>query len=316
VRVEQPALVANRKYHAEEKDGATVNQQVPISDRARAQETDGGGGLREVTRDLAYLRTLIANVVLVGHPSDLNWVLVDAGVIGTKSRIRNAAEDRFGAGARPAAIILTHGHFDHVGVLEDLAAEWDVPVFAHDLERPYLDGKAAYPPGDPTVGGGLMAGLSGLYPTKPVNVSSRLHSLPADGSIPYMAGWRWIHTPGHSPGHVSFFREGDRTMIVGDAFVTTRPESAYATAVQSPEIHGPPRYFTIDWPAARRSVATLAALEPELVICGHGLAMQGAEMRAALDELAQSFDAIAVPESGRYVRDPASIERGNAYRNP
>jgi glyoxylase-like metal-dependent hydrolase (beta-lactamase superfamily II) len=292
-----------------------VNQQIPIGDHARVQESDGGGGLREVAPDLAYLRTLIANVVLVGHPAG-QWVLVDAGVMGTKAHIRNAAQQRFGADARPAAIVLTHGHFDHVGVLEDLAAEWDVPVFAHEFEHPYLDGRAAYPPGDPTVGGGLMASLSALYPTRPVNVASRLQSLPADGSVPHMPGWRWIHTPGHSAGHVSFFRADDRAMIVGDAFVTTRPESAYATAVQSPELHGPPRYFTTDWQAAQRSVETLAALEPELVVCGHGLAMQGAEMRAALDELAQSFDAIAVPQSGRYVKDPASLERGNAYRSP
>jgi glyoxylase-like metal-dependent hydrolase (beta-lactamase superfamily II) len=39
-----------------------------------------------------------------------------------------------------AAIIMTHGHFDHVGVLEDLAETWQAPVYAHELERPYLDG--------------------------------------------------------------------------------------------------------------------------------------------------------------------------------
>ena len=46
------------------------------------------------------------------------------------------------------AIVMTHGHFDHVGALEDLAEEWDTPVDAHPLEHPYLDGKASYPPGD------------------------------------------------------------------------------------------------------------------------------------------------------------------------
>jgi len=105
-------------------------------------------------------------------------------------------------------------------------------------------------------------------------------------------------------------------MVVGDAFVTTRPESAYATAVQSPELHGPPRYFTINWDDARHSVETLAGLEPELVITGHGLAKKGPEMRRALHRLARDFDAIAVPESGHYVGAPASAENGDAYRAP
>jgi glyoxylase-like metal-dependent hydrolase (beta-lactamase superfamily II) len=288
--------------------------QIPLGENARADETERPEGIREVAPDLAYLRALIANVIFVGAPSDRHWVLVDAGVMGTRSAIKDAAGVRFGR--PPAAIVLTHGHFDHVGVLEDLAAEWDVPVFAHELERPYLTGIAAYPPADPSVGGGLMAALSSLYPTRPVNVSTRFHSLPPAGSLPNMPGWRWLHTPGHAPGHVSLFRERDRSLIVGDAFVTTRPESVYATVVQAPELHGPPKYFTVDWEAARQSVETLASLEPELVISGHGRSMHGAALRAALHQLARDFAAVAVPPTGRYVDQPASVERGNVYLAP
>jgi glyoxylase-like metal-dependent hydrolase (beta-lactamase superfamily II) len=241
-------------------------------------------------------------------------VLVDAGLPGTAATIKAAAEARFGSGTRPQAIVLTHGHFDHVGVLEDLAEEWDVPVFAHPLERPYLDGTASYPEGDSTVGGGLLALGAKLFPTSPVNVSGRLRDLPDDGSVPVLPGWRWLQTPGHSPGHVSFFRDADRALIVGDSFVTTKQESAYAALLQTSEMHGPPQYFTIDWVAARRSVETLAALEPDLVVTGHGRAMQGSEMRAALSNLARDFDAVAVPAKGRYVAEPARVEDGTAYR--
>ncbi|MFC7553223.1 MBL fold metallo-hydrolase [Pseudoroseomonas wenyumeiae] len=206
----------------------------------------------------------------------------------------------------PAAIIMTHGHFDHVGVLEDLAAGWDVPVYAHPLERPYLDGSNAYPPPDPTVGGGAMALLSPLYPRAPVNVGSRLRDLPADGSVPEMPGWRWLHTPGHSVGHVSLWRDADRTLIAGDAIITTAGESAYATAVQEPELHGPPKYFTHDWQAAEASVAKLATLEPELVVAGHGLAMHGADMRAALHRLSQEFRQLAVPPMAASSMRPAA----------
>lgn len=115
-----------------------------------------------------------------------------------------------------------------------------------------------------------------------------------------MPGWRWVHTPGHTEGHVSLWREDDRTLIAGDAFITTAQESAYAVAVQEPELHGPPRYFTPDWAAAKASVEALSALEPELVVTGHGKALAGEEMRAALRRLARDFDEVAVPDQGRY----------------
>src|SRR3954467_8923245 len=94
-----------------------------------------------VTVDLSCLRVMIVNVAFVGRPGDPNdWVLVDAGLHGSAGKIRAAAEQRFGVGCRPKAIVLTHGHFDHVGALRTLADEWDVPVYAHELEFPYLTG--------------------------------------------------------------------------------------------------------------------------------------------------------------------------------
>lgn len=293
--------------------------QIPLDPKDRADDPAldkaRDDGTLEVLSDLAYKRLLMVNVAFAGEPGcgDRRWVLVDAGLPATASFIRSAAFERFGEGARPAAIVLTHGHFDHVGALETLAQEWDVPVWAHALEKPYLDGSASYPAPDPFVGGGIMPLTSPLFPRSPVNVGARLRILPEDGSVPPMPGWRVIHTPGHTPGHVSFWREADRTLIVGDAFITTNQESAYAVAVQEPELHGPPTYFTPDWQSARRSVETLAALEPELAVAGHGRAMRGPGMRRALHELARNFDELAVPKGGRYVDRPARAEDGSAY---
>jgi glyoxylase-like metal-dependent hydrolase (beta-lactamase superfamily II) len=300
-----------------------MSEQIPLSEESRADDPEidrhNDDSTHEVAEDIAYKRLAIVNVVFFGHPDagDRKWVLVDAGLPGFAGAIKRAAEARFGESSRPAAILMTHGHFDHVGSLESLADDWDTPIYAHLLEQPYLDGRSAYPPPDPSVGGGLMALTSPLFPPDPINVSRRLRLLPDDHSVPHMNGWRWIHTPGHTAGHVSFWREDDRSLIVGDAFVTTRQESAYAAILQKAEMHGPPMYYTPDWDRAGESVRALAELEPELVITGHGRAMRGTEMRRALHSLAQHFDEVARPKQGRYAHEPAHADAsGTTYIPP
>ena len=273
-------------------------------------------GVHEARSDVAYRRIVFVNLLYVGPKGagDRGWVLVDAGVTkASEGRIEHAAEARFGKGARPAAIVLTHGHFDHVGAAQELAEAWDCPVYAHPLEHPYLDGRSAYPAPDPTVGGGLTAWSSGTFPRGPIDLGARLRSLPEDGSVPGMPGWRWIHAPGHTVGQVALWREADRTLIAADAFVTTDQESLYAALVQKPELQGPPAYFTCDWEKARETVRTLAALEPEVVVAGHGRAFGGESFRARLHELADDFDRLAIPEGHRYAERPALAEDGTAY---
>src|SRR4051812_44149074 len=162
----------------------TSSRQIPLDESARAddreRDSQRNDGTLEIRPDLAYRRLAIVNVIFVGPPGakDREWVLVDAGLVGTKAFIHSAAVERFGPHSRPAAILLTHGHFDHVGALEELSREWDVPIYAHPLEHPYLNGREAYPPPDPTVGGGLMALSSSLFPRGPIDVSGRLKALP------------------------------------------------------------------------------------------------------------------------------------------
>ena len=120
-----------------------------------------------------------------------------------------------GPGLAPSAILLTHVHPDHEGAARELAEAWGCPVFAHPAEIPIATGdfaamvRYAGPldrwlilPLMRAVGrrrreailaGGSLAGI--------------VQPLPPDGAIPGLADWRWIATPGHTPGHVAYVRD-------------------------------------------------------------------------------------------------------------
>ncbi|RZJ31998.1 MAG: MBL fold metallo-hydrolase [Flavobacterium sp.] len=255
---------------------------------------------REVLPDLFYYTNQIVNVIFIGRP-DGKWAIVDAGMPASGEKLIKVAEDRYGKGARPEAIFLTHGHFDHVGGIVEMLEHWkDIPVYAHPLEFPYITGQQAYPEPDPTVQGGMLAKLSSIYPHEPVTIGPTLKPFFGQ-NLPGFEDWTWIHTPGHSPGHVSFFRQSDRTLIAGDAFVTVRQDSFFKVLLQKEEVNGPPRYLTTDWPAARLSVEKLASLNPQLAITGHGTHMAGPELREGLQHVVADFENMAVPEYGKYV---------------
>jgi glyoxylase-like metal-dependent hydrolase (beta-lactamase superfamily II) len=262
------------------------------------------------------IKDLFVNMYLIHNPSENKWVLVDTGLRTSAAKIQKVANHLFWPESKPAAIILTHAHFDHTGSLRKLADEWDVPIYAHTLEKPYLTGVSSYPPPDPSVGGGLVSLLSFTYPKGPIDVSDRLLPLPEDGTVPGLPEWKYYHTPGHAPGHISLFRQRDRLLLAGDAFVTTDQESAFSVLMQNRKMHGPPKYFTYNWGSAERSVKMLADLEPAIAATGHGKPMAGEELRLALHHLADNFRELAVPRSGRYVDEPALVNLDGVQFTP
>jgi glyoxylase-like metal-dependent hydrolase (beta-lactamase superfamily II) len=176
------------------------------------------------------------------------------------------------------------------------------------MELPYLTGQSPYPPPDPLVGGGVMSLISRAFPRAAIDLGSRLRALPDEGRVPGFDGWRWVHTPGHTPGHISLFRDADRTLVAGDAVTTVKQESVLAVMTQRRKLHGPPAYFTSNWEQARVSAGRLADLEPSALITGHGRPMHGAAMREQLRALAGEFVLEAEPAFGRYVPVPARAD--------
>lgn len=267
----------------------TVPERFSLGEDARADRQGlGPDGTRHLLPDLAYKRLFVVNVCFLGNPAGYeNWVLIDAGVPGTLINLKQTAQLRFG-GRAPSAILLTHAHPDHVGCLQ-LSQLWNCPVYAHPLEHPYLRGKASYPSPDPGAAGGLLSKATMARTFPPLSLGPRLQPLPEDGSLPFMPGWRWLHTPGHSAGHVSLWRESDRTLLAGDALLTTSQQAAYAVNCHELALCGPPRMLTADWELAGESVRRLAKLEPELILSGHGRALRGPALREALTRLAETF---------------------------
>lgn len=260
------------------------------------------------------LKMVFVNIYMIKDLTNGSWFLVDAGLKGFTKRILKMANSLFGE-KPPTGIIMTHGHFDHRGCLQSLLKVWNVPVYAHAMELPYLTGASAYPAPDPLVGGGLMAISSILYPKNPINISSNVQKILGNG-IPGLQDWRVIETPGHTPGHISLFRDSDRVLIAGDAFVTTKQESAYYALSQQKKLSGPPKYFTPNWQAAEDSVRLLAALSPRTAATGHGKPMYGNELQVRLTELAVQFRQKAIPKAGRYVNKPAQADESGVIFTP
>ncbi|GAB3326177.1 MBL fold metallo-hydrolase [Larkinella ripae] len=275
-------------------------------------------GPYDVAEDVRGIKNLFVNVYFIGEPQPgAKWVLIDAGTPSGADSIRQKARELFGENNPPQAIVLTHGHFDHTGSLESLLKEWSaVPVYAHSLELPFLQGKSSYPPPDPAVGGGAMAYLSWMFPTGPSNFGDRVRPLPTEGPIPELPDWRVLHTPGHAPGHISLFRESDRVLIAGDAFTNTNQNSAIAVATQKEELHGPPAYFTFDWVASKRSIQEIATLNPTAAGTGHGKAIRGIQLPQLLEDLIHNFEEKEVPKGGRYVKQPAHTDEQGVVDMP
>ena len=240
--------------------------------------------MREIAPGVTLVSTVIANAYLVGTGD--SWVLVDACTPGHEDLIRRSAARRFGRESRPRAIVLTHGHFDHAGSAGPLADYWGVRIYAHSREIPFLTGQSTYPPFDLS-SPGFFTRIARFFPTSTVNLGARVINLEPHQPAPDLPAWETIETPGHTPGHVAFFRRQDRVLLAGDAVTTMNLDSFFGTIARRKQVCRPPVPATPDWAGARRSVELLAALNPSVIAAGHGRPMEGAAGQLA--DLAANF---------------------------
>jgi hydroxyacylglutathione hydrolase len=196
----------------------------------------------------------------------LGDIAVDAGTKGSAKRQIKALH-----GHTVGAHALTHAHVDHAGGSRRLVDAFDVPLWVGERDR--ADVESGRPAAPETWARPMVARLR----YEPVPVARSLREGDDIGH-----GFTVLETPGHSDGHVAFWREGDRTLVLGDVFLNMH----LLTTI--PGLHEPPRIFTRDPQRNRDSARRLAALEPELALFGHGPPLRDP---AALKAFADAFAA-------------------------
>ncbi|EJL41037.1 hydrolase [Brevibacillus agri] len=178
-------------------------------------------------------------------------VLIDTGFPGQIEELRTAMEKAGVPLTKLKAVILTHQDVDHIGCLPEILQECGhrVQVYAHALDKPYIQGEIP-----------LVKDAHLENPPK-----GRVDHTVVDGQeLPFCGGIRVIHTPGHTPGHISLYVRQSKTLIAGD--------SLYSVNGTLAGIHAP---TTLDMHAARLSLKKYVDLDIASVVCYHGGVSRG-----------------------------------------
>jgi glyoxylase-like metal-dependent hydrolase (beta-lactamase superfamily II) len=211
--------------------------------------------MRQIAPDVFHLPLAPRNWVNAYVIGD---VLVDTGLRTSSKTIKD------GLGGRELkAIALTHAHGDHGGSARKLAKELGLPVWVGAADREAAEtGKVVAKSPYDKPGLSVITGAVGNMPS--VSVARDLRE-----GDELTAGFTVLDTPGHSPGHVSFWRESDRVLICGDVFFNMH------LLTTAPGLRQPFDPFTVDPPLNRRSERRLASLEPAVAGFGHGPVIEG-----------------------------------------
>lgn len=231
---------------------------------------------------------------LFGAPSSVRptlfWdekeaVLVDAGFPGQLEQLREEIEQAGVALDRLTRLVVTHQDIDHIGGISALLALNDrIEVLAHEQDKPYILGEKQLIKLSPERMAQLAERLSSLPEKRRrvtiddfTNAKARVDRTLADGErLPYCGGIVVIHTPGHTPGHISLYLESSSVLVAGDAL-----------NVSDGRLVGPNPQLTPDLGQATGSLKKLAPYDIETVVCYHGGPYTAGDVNARIAELAE-----------------------------
>jgi hydroxyacylglutathione hydrolase len=185
------------------------------------------------------------NVYLLGD------VLVDASTRHAGKRILRQLD-----GHPVTAHALTHAHPDHQGASREVCQKLGIPFWVGENDADAAENPELLRDRQPSNFASTFAYRMWTGPGHPVDRHLR------EGDE--VAGFTVLDTPGHSLGHVAFWRESDRVLVLGDVL------NGMNLVTSMPGLHEPPKVFTPDPARNRESIKRVAALEPTLVCFGHG----------------------------------------------
>ncbi|WP_256757741.1 MBL fold metallo-hydrolase [Cohnella sp. WQ 127256] len=215
----------------------------------------------------------LPNEVMVVNPvllwGDKNaYVLVDTGMPGQLEALKQCLWEEELTLNDLDAILFTHQDIDHIGNLPHLLSEREgerPAILAHEADKPYIDGSRPLLKFNPQRYETLLQTLDEKDRNQFLSVfspssSNNVTHLVKDGDfLPYGGGITIIHTPGHTPGHISFYHHASRTLVTGDAMV-----------VVNGQLFGPEARPTLNMEEALHSLHKFTEFDISTVICYHG----------------------------------------------
>jgi glyoxylase-like metal-dependent hydrolase (beta-lactamase superfamily II) len=201
--------------------------------------------MQQIADDVWQLRGFprdMFNVYLLGD------VLIDTGTRWARRRIVRQLGDR-----RISLVALTHCHPDHQGSARAICTRNGVPLACHEADVTAMEGTAPMVPNN-----GFLRWANRFWagPAHPVERVLR------EGDE--VAGFRVVHAPGHTPGHIMFVRERDRVVIAGDVLANIH------FITREVGLREPPPAFSHNFVQNRDSIRRLLSLKPSIAAFGHG----------------------------------------------
>ncbi|EPZ52808.1 MBL fold metallo-hydrolase [Alicyclobacillus acidoterrestris] len=216
--------------------------------------------------EMAYLPDLIYPILLWDE-GKREAVLLDTGMPGNGLEIRRAIEAANVPLDDVKTVLLTHQDIDHIGGLPEFLAsvKHSVTVLAHEADKPYIEGERPLMKLNQETMQGLLdlmveeeaKRFQMLFADPPF---TRVNNILSDGqTLDLLGGVTVIHTPGHTPGHISLYLHASRILITADAM-----------AADNGRLTGPNPYLTPDMATAIQSLSKFANLEIDTAVCYHG----------------------------------------------